>query len=75
MYLLVSAAFNLLSSAVCVFALIGLSASAVLFILSKTNAVFNAAMVDTPVPPFVTGTRPIIFSASTLLANCAYATY
>ena len=63
------------SNAACVFILIGLSASAVLFILSSANDVLKAVIDDTPVPPLFTGTIPAIFSASTLLANCAYATY
>ena len=59
------------SKAVCVFVLIGLSASAVLFILSNDKADFNAALLESPVPPLETGNMPTIFSASTLLANCA----
>ena len=59
------------SNAACVFVLIGLSASAVLFILSNDNAVFKAVIDDTPVPPLFTGIMPAIFSASTLLANWA----
>ena len=53
----------------------GFAVSAVLLILSIANKVFKPAIELTPVPPNVTGTIPTIFSASTLLANCAYATY
>ena len=53
----------------------GLARSVVLFTLFKANAVFKPDKLFTPVPPNVTGTIPSIFSASTLLANCAYATY
>ena len=49
----------------------GFSASAVLFILSNANVDFKDAKLATPVPPFAIGTMPAIFSASTLLANCA----
>ena len=53
----------------------GFDESAILFILSISNAVFKPVKLFTPVPPNVTGTIPTIFSASTVLANCAYATY
>ena len=53
----------------------GLARSVVLFTLFKVNAVFKPVKLFTPVPPDVTGTIPTIFSASTLFANCAYATY
>ena len=59
------------SKAACVFILIGLSASAVLFILSKDKADFNAALLESPVPPLETGNTPSIFSASTVFAYCA----
>ena len=49
----------------------GLARSVVLFTLFKVSAVFKPAIVLTPVPPNVTGTIPTIFSASTVLANCA----
>ena len=53
----------------------GFNVSNVLLILSIDNAVFKLAILETPVPPDVTGIVPIILSASTLFANCAYATY
>ena len=62
---------NIKSNAACVFILIGLSASAVLFILSNDKADFNAALLDSPVPPLETGKIPSIFSASTVFAYCA----
>ena len=69
---------TLVSKAACVNALIGFDESAVLstldnpiFDLSIANAVFNALILATPVPPFSTGIIPAIFSAFTLLANCA----
>ena len=75
MYLLVSIKLDFKSSAACTVALIGLSASAVLFILSIANDDLNVDRLVAPVPPRATGTTPTKFSASTLLANCAYATY
>ena len=73
-----STVFALVFNAVCVAVLMGFNKSVVLstfanpiLILSIANAVFNAAILATPVPPFSTGTIPAIFSASTVFANCA----
>ena len=37
----------------------------------KTSVVLNEDKLFAPVPPRATGTTPVIFSASTLFANCA----
>ena len=67
----VSVAFNFKFRAIVVAAEIGLSKSAVLFILSKAKLDFKLAKLLTPVPPDVIGIIPLIFSASTVLANWA----
>ena len=56
-------AFSLKSSAVCVSVLIGLLTSEVLSTLFMAKFVFAAATVLAPVPPFATGTTPIILPA------------
>ena len=70
-YLLISVASNFKSSAVCVLVLIGFSVSVVLFTLSIDITVLKEDKLFAPVPPRATGTMPVIFSASTLFANCA----
>ena len=63
----VSDLLSLVSKAVCVSVEIGLSISAVLLTLSKTNATFKSDILATPVPPDFTGNTPATFAASTPL--------
>ena len=65
---LVSNLFNFKSKAAFVKLLMGLSISDVLLILSIINDDLNSDKLATPVPPNVTGTTPLIFSASTPFA-------
>ena len=70
-----SAILSLRSNSDFVSLLIGLDESAVLLTLSMDKLVLKAERLIAPVPPRATGTTPNIFSASTELANLAYATY